>query len=534
MKTVMKKMFSLLLVAVLLVSAVPAAFAAETCPEGAHTWGEGVVEVAPSCTNNGRTTFTCTTCGATTSQYPDPVGHTPGAAATCAAPQTCTVCGGVLAEKDPTAHVPGAAPTCSAKQTCTICGGNLRDEDPTAHNPGPAATCVAPQTCTICGGTLAEINPTAHKPGPEATCTAAQTCTLCNKELAAKKDHTIVDGHCTTCSAGGNNQTTQNPERKAITWQVKNAEGGSVVRSGSFTPNAATATVSDILYYKVFEKNTAEQNKYTVSKVWSSKDQKTVATNGTIAEGDTVTFVLIPKQNNSSTNTNQSTGSSKVKVHVNIHNGGTYKFTKELYAYNESPSTSVHHSISKQVDNIVAELAKQYPGYAWAANRIFFKNIESSKYFGSNDLVGDGVTVYIDAYGGEDDVYIYVYNARTNNELRVIPLRGKQIGNTITLTEVTEAVKKYFHVSSLQMYDSEAWSSYVDGSNPRSVESLTIKDDLTLVHVKISGSAKSGTSYTADSSNPKTGDAIFAPVMIMGASVTALAVLFYLNKKRAY
>jgi len=40
--------------------------------------------------------------------------------------------------------------------------------------------------------------------------------------------------------------------------------------------------------------------------------------------------------------------------------------------------------------------------------------------------------------------------------------------------------------------------------------------------------------YTADSSNPKTGDTIMAPVAVMGLSVSALAVLFFLNKKRAY
>ena len=34
--------------------------------------------------------------------------------------------------------------------------------------------------------------------------------------------------------------------------------------------------------------------------------------------------------------------------------------------------------------------------------------------------------------------------------------------------------------------------------------------------------------------NPKTGDEIFVPVAVMGLSVSALAVLFYLNKKRAF
>jgi hypothetical protein len=47
-------------------------------------------------------------------------------------------------------------------------------------------------------------------------------------------------------------------------------------------------------------------------------------------------------------------------------------------------------------------------------------------------------------------------------------------------------------------------------------------------------SLESGSKANADSSNPKTGDMIIAPVAVMGMSVSALAVLFYLNKKRQF
>ena len=53
------------------------------------------------------------------------------------------------------------------------------------------------------------------------------------------------------------------------------------------------------------------------------------------------------------------------------------------------------------------------------------------------------------------------------------------------------------------------------------------------INVMLKGAVAKGT-YTADSSNPKTGDMIFAPVAILGLSASALAVLFFLNKKRAY
>ena len=47
-------------------------------------------------------------------------------------------------------------------------------------------------------------------------------------------------------------------------------------------------------------------------------------------------------------------------------------------------------------------------------------------------------------------------------------------------------------------------------------------------------SLESSSNSKADASNPKTGDTIFAPVAVLGLSTSALAVLFYLNKKRAY
>lgn len=44
--------------------------------------------------------------------------------------------------------------------------------------------------------------------------------------------------------------------------------------------------------------------------------------------------------------------------------------------------------------------------------------------------------------------------------------------------------------------------------------------------------AKSSSSSNADSTNPKTGDSIYTAVAVMGLSVTALAAVYFINKKR--
>ena len=119
--------------------------------------------------------------------------HTPSAAATCTAAQTCKVCSAVLAPA--TGHTPGAAATCMAAQTCKVCTAELAPT--TGHTPGEAATCMAAQTCTVCSAELAPT--TGHTPGEAATCTAAQACTVCSGELAPAKGHT--PGAAATCTA---------------------------------------------------------------------------------------------------------------------------------------------------------------------------------------------------------------------------------------------------------------------------------------------------------------------------------------------
>ena len=116
------------------------------------------------------------------------VVHTPGAAATCQAPQICTVCSTEL------------APT-----TDHVLGDYVSDDN---------ATCTADGTKTAeciygCGekDTVAdEGSMKPHTPGDAATCMAAQTCTVCGTELDAIKDHEfgeyVSDGNA-TCSADG-------------------------------------------------------------------------------------------------------------------------------------------------------------------------------------------------------------------------------------------------------------------------------------------------------------------------------------------
>lgn len=526
MKTVMKKMFCLLLVAVMLVSAVPVAFADDTvkcthCDGTNIAPNQALYGKEATCDEPGTYGYYCHDCKKSfTHGTIEAPGHTwsdpylsvePTCTATGIQVKKCNICGETVTTNSSVSTIPhdfGDA-TCTDPAMCSVCGAESTDPADAALNHNWSnATCTAPKTCSTCGATEGEaLGHTVNK----------DVCLTCGKDLSAPK------------------------ELAPITWQIKNKEGGEVVKSGSFTPNGETAAAKDILYYHVFNKSNAWKDQYITDpmKVWSSKQGKDIGYSGSVAEGDTVTFVLVPKDVPTEDDKKEETGTSKVKVHVNLYNADTYKETKELVVFYDAPNTSVYHSISKHEDIILAALKEQFPKYTWGAERHIYKNIKSTEDFASSEDVDDGVTVYINAYSSEDFVFIMVHKSRTMNYVDVIPLHGVKFGDTVTKAEVFNAVNKYFHVNSLSMYTEQDWEDYVSGKSVRGVESIKItrgESDLFFIDVYISGSARSGSGsgYTADSTNPKTGDMIFTPVIIMGASVSALAVLFYLNKKRAF
>ena len=183
--------------------------------------------VAPTCTETGLTEGKhCSVCNAVivAQTVVAAKGHTPGAAATCTAPQTCTVCGATVTAalghtwKDATCTTPktcsvcGATEgealghtwndaTCTVAKTCSVCGAT--EGEALGHTPGTSATCTAPQTCTVCGATVTEALGHTWK---DATCTTPKTCSVCGTTEGDALGHTWKDATCTeakTCSVCG-------------------------------------------------------------------------------------------------------------------------------------------------------------------------------------------------------------------------------------------------------------------------------------------------------------------------------------------
>ena len=161
-----------------------------------HTWDNGTVTTAATCTVAGVKTFTCSACNATRTEKIPANGHQ-WEDATCTAPKTCSVCSAT--DGNPLGHTFGewsvtTAATCTEKgektRTCQREGCNAKETEEVAASGHQwnAATCTAPKTCSVCSTT--DGNALGHTFGDWCVTKAADYVTL------GEKTHT-----CSVCNA---------------------------------------------------------------------------------------------------------------------------------------------------------------------------------------------------------------------------------------------------------------------------------------------------------------------------------------------
>jgi hypothetical protein len=140
-----------------------------TSPLG-HSWDKGTLVTNATCTGEGVMEYRCTRCGYHRLDADPADGHIPGAPATCTEPQLCTRCGAVLEKAlghDYKSEV--TAPTCTemgyTTNTCSRCGDTNKSNytEPAGHKPSDWIIDKKPTTdsegskhkeCTVCGEKL--------------------------------------------------------------------------------------------------------------------------------------------------------------------------------------------------------------------------------------------------------------------------------------------------------------------------------------------------------------------------------------------
>ena len=196
-----------------------------------HSWDEGAVTLAATCTANGKMKYTCAVCGTTSEETIAATGHSyadtitrPTCTTTGYTTHTCSGCGD--SHKDAYVGATGHAwndgivmekPTCTQKGekvfTCGNCGETRSEEiAPSGHSYNAvvtAPTCAeggyTTYTCSVCGDSYIadEVNALGHTEIIDAavapTCTATgltegKHCSVCNEVLIAQE---VVDalGH---------------------------------------------------------------------------------------------------------------------------------------------------------------------------------------------------------------------------------------------------------------------------------------------------------------------------------------------------
>ena len=210
-----------------------------------HTWNEGEITTAPTCTESGIKTFTCETCGETRTEEIKATGHTVvvdnAVEPTCTKPghtvgSHCSVCNEVLKAQE---EIPAlghtwddgevtTAPTCTEigvkTFTCETCGDTRTEEIKATGHTAVDDEAVAP-TCT--------------KPG----LTAGSHCSVCNEVFTAQEEisaigHIWNDGEITTaptCTETGVKTFTCETCGETRTEEIK-ATGHTVVVDNAVDP----------------------------------------------------------------------------------------------------------------------------------------------------------------------------------------------------------------------------------------------------------------------------------------------------------
>ena len=179
--------------------------------------------------------------------------------------------------------------------------------------------------------------------------------------------------------------------------------------------------------------------------------------------------------------------------------------------------------------------------YEWV-DREYYNNNVSAKLTEQDTVANGDNVVYIkvhlkDSQKTNVQLYIHQYDSKNKvyNTLKIVDVSGYKAGDTISLSKMTTVAKKYYSFKSIAgLYTDTAWKQLVAGQSPLASTSLTVEDGSTVkYHVVLTNAVAGTTTSKADTTNPKTGDMILVPAMVMLASAAAVAFVYISSKKRA-
>ena len=322
---------------------------------------------------------------------------------------------------------------------------------------------------------------------------------------------------------------------KVITTYIVDDKGNAISSDTNFEPaNGKSAVISDIMTWRWLK---GWENSYEFVTAKSIEKGSKLTASTTINVGDTVTITVKAKS-----------GSTPEAGTVRVTFYGTDG--KAVSTYNVTSGSKID---SKKVSDAQSK-ADNKTGYTFKGWKIDNKGDLYTSAQVAKLVIKGNVDFY--AYLEKDTtttnnkfpykVYLHIFKdnkvddpAKTINITEGIALDGK-----VTLDEVKTVVKNYYTAKTSDgiKYDGMylAKGNWVGNFVNDTQKYTTIEDTNEMrkeseVHINVmitNANAKSTTTEKADKTNPKTGDMIFIPVIFMVVSGAAIAGVYFYNKKR--
>ena len=323
---------------------------------------------------------------------------------------------------------------------------------------------------------------------------------------------------------------------KYITLKIIDDKGNAIAREFQVEPvNGKSSVIDDILSYRwmgnwkdsyefVTAKSDEKGNNLSLSTTINAGDSLTVtlkAKSGSTPEGDTVRVTFYGTD-------------GKAVSTYNVTSGSSIDSKKVSDAQSKADNKTGYTFKGWKIDN----KGDLYTS-AQVAKLVIKGNVEFYAYLEKDTTTTNNKFPY--------KVYLHIFKdnkvddpAKTINITEGIALDGK-----VTLDEVKTVVKNYYTAKTSDgiKYDGMymAKGNWVGNFVNDTQKYDTISDTNELrkeseVHINVmitNANAKSTTNEKADKTNPKTGDMIFIPVIFMVVSGAAIAGVYFYNKKRS-
>ena len=322
---------------------------------------------------------------------------------------------------------------------------------------------------------------------------------------------------------------------KPITVKIVDAKGNAIAKEFQVTPvNGKYSVIGDILTQR-WMGNWKDSYEFVTAK--SDEKGSNLSLTTTINAGDSLTVTLKAKS-----------GSTPEAGTVRVTFYGTDG--KAVSTYNVTSGSSID---SKKVSDAQSK-ADNKTGYTFKGwkidnNGTVYTSAEVSKL-----VIKGNVDFY--AYLEKDttttnnkfphEVYLQIYkDTKLSAPDKTIKISdGIAVDGVVSMKEVQSVVKNYYTAKNsdgiqydgLYLAEGNFAGNYVtDSGKQDSFDDINARRQERNVHINVmitNANAKSTTNEKADKTNPKTGDMIFIPVIFMVVSGAAIAGVYFYNKKR--